>query len=668
MDLDCAARCDRAREGERVQDIAPGRTIAGRYLLQERRLASADGIEVWQAVDDTLRAEVRVTLIPEGLPHADAAVDAARRVANVQDHRLVQILDIGVTDGVSWIVEEFYAGARTLIDHVSDNPLDGEQTRTVLGEAASALAVASRRGLHHLRLTPYSVLITQRGEVKVSGLGTVLALEGADEPPSERANLLDCLGLLALAYYALTTRWPLPREVPGIDAAPRVVGGVPAPSEIAAGVPADLDLLCRTTLNGQQGPRTPADLAADVAPWRPLMTRGGDESVTAVIPAVRDDAPTTQEASTTQKMPKTQGTPAAQEVPTTQEVLAAHDVSQAQVKQAAQARTPQAETPREETPHADATHADATHAASPVDAAPTERPRPSRTGGAVAVAEAMAGRAKTALGTFARAAADKAALARAEATRRRESSVPEAAKLAEFRPQPAPYEQPSPLFTFDRTEKPGSHSSLVLVLVTAIVVVAVTLSSLVVFRGFTGAEAIATPDRPVGSVASGTPGSSPGASTATPGGEGAGQPVAIVSGTTYDPFGDGSENNNYIDRAYDGDPATRWVSEQYYSEPDWGGSANRGVGAVFRMPKDTSLTSVSVDLGSLPESATLYVGNSPQDLASATRIGSVDDATGTVTIPVSDAPPSEYIYVWFTKAPRDGRSWRVFLHEIRLLG
>ncbi len=624
-----------------MQDIAPGRTIAGRYLLQERRLASADGIEVWQAVDDILRAEVRVTLIPEGLPHAEAAVDAARRVANVQDHRLVQILAVGVTDGVSWIVEEFHAGARTLVDHVSDNPLDGEQTRTVLGEAASALSVAGRRGLHHLRLTPYSVLITQSGEVKVSGLGTVLALEGADEPPSERANLLDCLGLLALAYYALTTRWPLPREIPGIDAAPRVVGGVPAPSEIAAGVPADLDLLCRTTLNGQQGPRTPADLAADVAPWRPLMTRGGDESVTAVIPAVHDNPPTTREAPPTQEAP-----------------AAARDVPKAQVKEAAQVRTPREEAPQ----------AGPTPGAPPADAAPAEGPRPSRTGGAVAVAEAMAGRAKATLGTFARATADKAALARAEAARRRESGVPEAAKLAEFRPQPAPYEQPSPLFTFDATEKPGSHSRLVLVLVAVIVVLAVTLSSLVVFRGFTGAEATATPDRPGGSVTSGTPGtsgSSSGTSTATPGG--AGQPVAIASGTTYDPFGDGTENSNYIDRAYDGDSATRWVSEQYYSEPDWGGSANRGVGAVFRMPKDTSLTSVSVDLGNLPESATLYVGNSPQDLASATRIGSVDDATGTVTISVSDAPPSEYIYVWFTKAPRDGRSWRVFLYEIRLL-
>ncbi|MEP7161329.1 MAG: hypothetical protein ABI746_09520, partial [Dermatophilaceae bacterium] len=283
-----------------MQDIAPGRTIVGRYLLQERHLASADGIEVWQAVDNTLRAEVRVTLIPEGLPHAEAAVDAARRVANVQDHRLVQILDIGVTDGVSWIVEEFHVGARTLFDLVSDNPLDGEQTRTVLGEAASALAVAGRRGLHHLRLTPYSVLITQRGEVKVSGLGTVLALEGSDEPPSERANLLDCLGLLALAYYALTTRWPLPREIPGIDPAPRVVGGVPAPSEIAAGVPADLDFLCRTTLNGQQGPRTPADLAADVAPWRPLVTRDGDEPATVVIPPVQGDASTARGAQVEQ--------------------------------------------------------------------------------------------------------------------------------------------------------------------------------------------------------------------------------------------------------------------------------------------------------------------------------------------------------------------------------
>ena len=636
-----------------MQDIAPGRTIGGRYLLEERRRASADGIEVWRAVDQTLHAETRLTLVPQALAHADAVVDAARRAAGVQDHRLVQILDIGDVDGFAWIVEEHHAGARTLVDLVSDNPLDGEQARTMLGESASALAVAADRGLHHLRLSPYSVLVTPTGAVKLSGLGTVFALEGEEEPPGERAELLDCFGLLALVYYALTTRWPLPRAVPGIDPAPRVVGGVPAPSEIAAGVPADLDLLCRTTLNGQPGPRTPADLAADVAPWRPEV-RLLDEADTVRLPAARllddvdhagDQPPVTAEPKPIDDAPT-----APLPTKTPAEVVGTGSGSEALGAGAgSEALGAGAGT--------GTTGADTLGTAGGESVASSATPARTRPA-AVVVAGATAEKAKARLGTFARAAADKAALAREEATRRREKSqVGRTTSLAQFHPQPAPYEQPGPLLPFDVTEKPGSHAGFVLAVVAAVLVVAVTVSSIVVFRGFTGpAAATATSPHPTaGATAQGTPHSaSPGA------------PVTIRSARTYDPYGDGAENEPYVSRAFDGDPSTRWVSEQYFSRPAWGGPANTGVGVVFRMPKDTRLSSVTLELGQTPQSATLYVGNSPQDLSTATRIGAVEEGSGQVTLQVTDAPPAEYVYVWFTKAAQEGGNWRVSLYEIGL--
>lgn len=634
-----------------MQDIAPGRTIGGRYLLEERRHASADGIEVWRAVDQTLQAETRVTLVPHALPHADAVVDAARRAAGVQDHRLVQILDIGAADGVSWIVEEQHPGARTLADLVSQDPLDGEQARTILGESASALAVAGSRGLHHLRLSPYSVLVTPSGAVKLSGLGTVFALEGEEEPSAERAELLDCLGLLALAYYSLTTRWPLPRVVPGIDPAPRVVGGVPAPSEIAAGVPADLDLLCRTTLNGQSGPRTPADLAADVSPWRPEIRRL-DEVETTVLPVVE---PATGAQQTATQQTATQQTATQQTATQRTGTEQAADEQRSRASDRATAGTEPTVAPTQPVERVTEPAAQEP-AAQNSDGTPSSAGGRTRPAAAIAAVEATAEKAKARLGSFARAAADKAALARQEAARRREKSqAPETTSLAEFHPTPAPYEQPGPLLPFDITEKPGTHSGFVLAVVAAVLVVAVTLSSVVLFRGFTGA---APASETTGAAARTT-------EQATPR---AGGPVTILGGRTYDPYGDGTENDAYVPRAFDGDPSTRWVSEQYFSRPSWGGSGNRGVGLVFQIPKDTRLGSVTLEWGATPQTATIYVGNAPQDLSSATRVGAVDDATGSVTLPVTDAPPAEYVYVWFTKAAQEGGNWRVSLYEIRLEG
>ncbi len=84
------------------------------------------------------------------------------------------------------------------------------------------------------------------------------------------------------------------------------------------------------------------------------------------------------------------------------------------------------------------------------------------------------------------------------------------------------------------------------------------------------------------------------------------------------------------------------------------------------MPRDTRLSTVTLEFGRTPQTATVYVGNSPRDLSSATRVGAVEDASGSVTLPVTDAPAAEYVYVWFTKAVQEGGSWRVSLYEIRL--
>lgn len=251
-----------------MQGVGPGSVLGGRYALRTR-LSHSHDLEYWSAHDATLDREVALTIVGSEHPGCAGVLDAARRAAGVEDTRLVRILDVGTESGHSFIVEEAMNESESLATILRQGPLPAEEARRVAGEAAKGLEAAGQRGLHHLRLTPHHVLIAPDGAIRVSGVAVAAATDGpeAQEPDSSTALRRDAVGLVAIVYAALTGRWPLDEEVPGVAPAPRVADGVAAPSELVSGVPADLDTLCRTTLSEAAGPLTPGVVATRIAPW-----------------------------------------------------------------------------------------------------------------------------------------------------------------------------------------------------------------------------------------------------------------------------------------------------------------------------------------------------------------------------------------------------------------
>ena len=256
-----------------MHGVGPSTMLGGRYAVQ-RRLEQLPRAERWSAHDTTLERDVVVVCFAEQESHSDAALDAARRAAGLDNSRLVRVLDVGRSDGVAFFVEEGTGDGQSLTHLLEQGGLPAEEVRRVCGEVATALEAARARGLHHLQLTPDSVLRGHDGTVKLRGVATAAALAGTDDVDSTTAARHDAVGVVALAYAGLTSRWPLPGRVPGLESAPHLVGGVPAPSEIAAGVPGDLDALCRLTLNEDQGPLTPGAFATQLPPWPPAPVVG----------------------------------------------------------------------------------------------------------------------------------------------------------------------------------------------------------------------------------------------------------------------------------------------------------------------------------------------------------------------------------------------------------
>ncbi len=262
--------------GDRLDTvIGRGTLLAGRYRLHQPVSTDLPGVESWTARDQILDRPVRALVIRSG--NVAAAQDAARRAALVTDPRLLRVLDVGDHEGVAYTVTEPIVG-QDLAQLTAHGPLSADQVRAIVGEAAAALEVARRRGVHHLALRPSAVHVTPDGGVRVSGLAMDGELVGHEERDAKATSRADTVGLVALLYLGLTGRWPdVPRLGPaaGATVAPAVGGNPVPPAELSPAVPNDLDTLCVVTLGPHDdGPHSPGELVRELEPWGPVDAQG----------------------------------------------------------------------------------------------------------------------------------------------------------------------------------------------------------------------------------------------------------------------------------------------------------------------------------------------------------------------------------------------------------
>lgn len=206
--------------------MSAGTQIAGRYVLQSQERTDLTHAETWLAQDSVLNRKVRIVLLHG--PFSAEALDAARRAALISDSHFVRVLDAGSCPGphssdgegagqdtVRYVVTEAVAGT-ALTDVVAGDLLDSEQTRAIVGEVASGLDVAAKRGVHHQVLRPDAVVIDTskaKPRVLIMGLGIHAALTGVGSSTtalslSDDPDLDDARGLASLAYFCMTAVWP----------------------------------------------------------------------------------------------------------------------------------------------------------------------------------------------------------------------------------------------------------------------------------------------------------------------------------------------------------------------------------------------------------------------------------------------------------------------------
>ncbi|MGD8148741.1 lipid II flippase MurJ [Ornithinimicrobium sp. Y1694] len=683
------------KDGE-MDQLEVGTRVGDRYALDEL-LARREGgtLDYWSARDTTLGRLVAVTVLPADGEHAataEAVVDGARRVASVDDPRLVRVLDVGIDDGLCWIVEEGLSEAESLASLVAERPLPAEEARRVIGEAAAGLESARRRGLHHLYLNPHAVLRTSDGTVKVSGVGMAAALEDTDDVTPVEASLIDTADLVSLLYTGLTGRWPGEEEMPGLPSARRGSdGSLPAPSEMVPGVPGDLDALCRMVHGADadlsQAPRTPGELARQLSPWASEMVREDDDrrrpspsDATSMVPKPFYRSPDEVD----------EDDPYAAYRPGQDAGSRGVGTGAAGAGAAGAAGAAAAGAGRE----ADGREADGRgggerrHGAREVEDDGT-----GDVGGLLGSRKGLPEEDRTSRPSTAELLGVRSTGERISPRGMRTSGGATSAVAG------APREQHVDASGLREERSTGAQTMAVLLVVVGILGLTAVLGWSIL-RGFGGdsGDTAAPGGSPAVSPTAGENGAGPegDGSTADPeatAGEGTedgtgdgtqegtdgaddgsedgeGEPTApgasggvlpILGITSFDPQGDGDENNDLTPLAVDGDDSTEWVSRTYYA-PGWGG-LKTGTGLILDLGEGAEVSGVDVALGEGQMGAELYLSERPS-LQGAQELASSGDLSGSWEVDLDDPATGRYLILWFTDANSTPAGEQVSVRDI----
>jgi hypothetical protein len=142
---------------------------------------------------------------------------------------------------------------------------------------------------------------------------------------------------------------------------------------------------------------------------------------------------------------------------------------------------------------------------------------------------------------------------------------------------------------------------------------------------------------------------------------GSGDPIEPEGITSYDPGGDGDENNELTDLAIDGDTSTSWNSRTYLAD-NWG-NLKDGVGLAIDLGDSQSVSEVDVDFPEGDYAMEVYVGDEA-NRSDSTRIGVVEDASEEVTVTADSPVEGQYVLIWFTEAWDGPNGEIVYVSEV----
>jgi putative peptidoglycan lipid II flippase len=151
--------------------------------------------------------------------------------------------------------------------------------------------------------------------------------------------------------------------------------------------------------------------------------------------------------------------------------------------------------------------------------------------------------------------------------------------------------------------------------------------------------------------------------------------LTIAGAQDFDPQGeDKTENPDEVRLAYDGDPATRWRTVQYFGNPKLG-NIKRGVGLVLDLETPQPVRSVHLTLSGtgtavefrVPETDPAQTPQPPMSSDKRWRTVAAESKAGqSATLTAKQDVTTRYVLVYLTSLPKEGNGYRGGIYEVEV--
>lgn len=185
----------------------------------------------------------------------------ATAIANLSDPNIVNILDVGTQDEISYIVMELVNG-KTLKEVINFNGNLGYNTTIKIAiQIAKALDCAHKNNIIHRDIKPQNILITENGDVKVTDFGIAKSTDSSTitnttsiigsahylSPEQAKGTYIDCRADIysfgVVIYEMVTGKLPFEGESPVTVALKHLQEEPIAPKNLNSAIPDSLNKL-----------------------------------------------------------------------------------------------------------------------------------------------------------------------------------------------------------------------------------------------------------------------------------------------------------------------------------------------------------------------------------------------------------------------------------------